>query len=195
MIAGGVLAGGLSRRMGGGDKCLLPLGGRPLIARVIERFAPQVGPLAINANGDPSRFAAFGLPVIADDLPGHPGPLAGILAAMDWAHGLGADLVATVPGDTPFLPLDLVARLQDARAGRDLALARSDGRDHPVVGLFATRLRVALRGHLDAGGAKVLDWAMGANPGFAEFDGGALPFFNVNTPHDLAVAEHRAAAP
>jgi molybdenum cofactor guanylyltransferase len=185
MIAGVVLAGGLSRRMGGGDKCLLPLGGRPLLARVIERFAPQVGPL----------FAAFGLPVIADDLPDHPGPLAGILAAMDWAHGLGADLVATVPGDTPFMPLDLVARLQDARAGRDLALARSDGRDHPVVGLFATRLRVALRGHLDAGGAKVLDWAMGADPGFADFDGGALPFFNVNTPHDLAVAELRAEAP
>lgn len=124
-VAGVILAGGLSRRMGGGDKCLLPLGGRPILAHVIERLRPQVGPLVLNANGDPGRFAAFGLPVVADGWPGFAGPLAGLLAGMDWAAARGLPLVATAAADTPFFPRDLVARLGGAMAaaGAPIALA------------------------------------------------------------------------
>ena len=111
-VPGVILAGGLATRMGGGDKCLLELASRPLLAHVIERLAPQAGPLALNANGDPARFAPFGLPVLPDSVPGFPGPLAGVLAGLDWAQALGAAQIVTVAADTPFFPTDLVARLQ-----------------------------------------------------------------------------------
>ena len=140
-IGGVILAGGRSRRMGGGDKCLAPLDGRPLLAHAIDRLAPQVGPLVLNANGDPARFAAFGLPVIADGFPGFAGPLAGVLAGLDWAAGSGLAAVVTVPADTPFFPEDMVARLAAAMARADApaAVARPiDAERGPVA---APRLR------------------------------------------------------
>lgn len=122
-----ILAGGLASRMGGGDKPLLMVAGRPMLEWVISGISAQTGPVALNANGDPMRFARFGLPVLADGVPGFPGPLAGILAGMDWAVAMGADAVLSVAGDTPFFPSDLVARLQDNAGAGGLALAA--GRD------------------------------------------------------------------
>lgn len=147
-VAGVILAGGLSRRMGGGDKCLLPLGGRPILAHVIDRLRPQVGPLALNANGDPARFAAFGLEVVADDFPGFAGPLAGLLAGMDWAAARGLPLVVTAAADTPFFPRDLVARLRAAMAetGAPIALAAT-----PAQGAAAGQAGAG--GRFSAGGA------------------------------------------
>lgn len=182
-----ILAGGLSRRMGGGDKCLLRLGDRTLLAHVIDRIRPQVAALALNANGDAARFAGFGLPVLADDHADFAGPLAGILAALDWAAASGAAAVLTVPADTPFLPRDLVARL--AAAGVP-ALARSRGRTHPVVGLWPVGLRDGLRAALrEEGLRKVEDWTARLGPALVEY--AAMPedpFFNINTPDDLAHA-------
>lgn len=186
-----ILAGGLSRRMGGGDKVLLDLNGQPLLAHVIARLAPQAGPLAISANGDPARFARFGLPVLADSLPGQPGPLAGVLAAMDWAAGLGAGSVLTAAGDTPFLPEDLAEKLHAAAGPKGLALAADleDGapRLHPTFGLWPTALREDLRATLIAGQRRVRQWAGAHQAGTALFDG-PNPFFNINTPDDLAHA-------
>src|SRR3954462_9904977 len=134
-----VLAGGLARRMGGGDKPLTRIGGATILSRVLERMKPQCTRLILNANGDPARFADTGLPVIADDVPGFAGPLAGILAGLDWAAAHAPDVVtiASVPGDCPFLPRDLVARLDQARvdSGHPLACARSGEWRHPVVGV------------------------------------------------------------
>jgi molybdopterin-guanine dinucleotide biosynthesis protein A len=187
--AGVILAGGLSRRMGGGDKCLLPLGGRPVLAHVIERLRPQVTDLALNANGDSTRFARFGLDVVADDTADFAGPLAGILAAMDWAkRNHLAAAVLTVPGDTPFLPRDLAVRL--AAAGVP-ALARSGGRIHPVVGLWPLALAEGLRNALRVEGIrKVEDWTRRLAPAVVDFEaaGSIDPFFNINTPEDLARA-------
>jgi molybdopterin-guanine dinucleotide biosynthesis protein A len=189
--AGVILAGGLSRRMGGGDKPLLPLAGRPLLAHVIERLRPQVGALAVNANGNATRFAPFGLEVVADDSADFAGPLAGILAAMNWAKRLhpSAAAVLTVPADTPFLPRDLASRLKAAGAP---SLARSGGRIHPVVGLWPLRLRDDLQRALRGEGIrKVEDWTARFDPAIVDFEAGAIdPFFNINTPEDLA----RAAA-
>ena len=189
--AGVILAGGLSRRMGGGDKCLLPLGDRPILAHVVERLRPQVAVLAMNANGDASRFASFGLHVLADDAADFAGPLAGILAAMDWAARVqpAVTAVLTVPADTPFLPNDLAARLSAAGAP---ALARSGGRIHPVVGLWPLGLRDGLRAALRSEGIrKVEAWTGRLDPAIVDFEIGAVdPFFNVNTPDDLL----RAAA-
>src|SRR5690606_20990586 len=143
-----ILAGGQARRMGGGDKGLLPLGSGRVIDHVIARLAPQCGALAINANGDPARFADFGLPVLADPVPGQPGPLAGILAAMDWAAGLGAGVVVTAAADSPFLPRDLVARLVAATTHGGAVAESPDGtgrmRAHPTFGLWPIGLRGAL---------------------------------------------------
>jgi len=200
---GVILAGGRATRMGGGDKTLLRLGDTTLLGRVIGRIGPQVAALAINANGAPARFAGAGLPVLADPVPDRPGPLAGILAALDWAAGQGADRVVTVPGDTPFLPGDLVARLVAASDGRAPVLAATPGagqetrsmRDglvrHPACGLWPVVLRDDLRAALGRGARKVAAWADRHDARVAVFDTGARvdPFFNVNTPDDLRRAE------
>lgn len=194
-----VLAGGLARRMGGGDKPLRLLAGRPLLEYVLARVTPQVAACVLNANGDPARFAAYGLPVVPDGVPGHPGPLAGVLAALDWAAERRPDLpwVLSVPGDCPFLPADLAAKLHAAREreGVPLACARSDGQTHPPVGLWPVALRGALRESLLAGERKIDRWT--APHGIAHADWPARPFdpfFNANSPEDLAEAERLLAA-
>ncbi|MFN6977293.1 MAG: molybdenum cofactor guanylyltransferase MobA [Gemmobacter sp.] len=181
---GVILAGGRSSRMGQ-DKALVHLGGRPMIAAVIARLAPQAAPLAISANGDPARLAAFGLPVLPDEAPGHPGPLAGVLAAMDWAAGLGAEAVVTVPVDVPMIPPDLVGRL--AAAG-PFALARTPGGWQGACALWPVGLRMRLRADLGAGMRRLTDWALAQGAVAVDFDDEAA-FANVNTPADLARAE------
>ncbi|HEY0420976.1 MAG TPA: molybdenum cofactor guanylyltransferase MobA [Acetobacteraceae bacterium] len=186
-----LLAGGLARRMGGGDKPLRSLHGRTLLDHVIAAIRPQARALVLNANGDPARFAAWGLPVAADTLPENPGPLAGILAAMRWTrahHPDAADLLS-VPTDTPFLPSDLAARLAAGRGDLPLACAVSGGRTHPVVGLWRVSLADDLETWLRAGGRRIDRWT--ALHGVAEvtFEGAVDPFFNVNTAEELEVAE------
>ena len=192
MIAGVILAGGRASRMGGGDKGLLLLGGRPILARVVERLAPQVEALALNANGDPARFAAWGLPVVGDSVAGHPGPLAGVLAGMDWAAAAGAEAVVTAAADTPFFPVDLVARL---RAAGPFAMAATPGADgperHPTFALWPVGLRDDLRAALGAGLRKVVAWSDPHGCATVVFPE-AEAFFNVNTPEDLARAEAMA---
>lgn len=194
-IAGVLLAGGQSRRMGGGDKGLLRFGDGTMLGHVIARFAPQVGPLVLNANGDPARFAEFALPVVADTIQGHAGPLAGVLAGMRWARAnTSATFIATASTDAPFLPLDLVARLGAAAEAEpgSIAIARSGGHLHPVIGLWPVAhhddLEAALR---DDGIRKVLRWTdrHGTVPvDFADLEiaGQTIdPFFNANTPEEL----------
>ena len=198
-MPGVVLAGGLARRMGGGDKPLREIGGRTILVRVIERLEPQCQSLLLNANGDLRRFASFGLPVVADNIADHPGPLAGILAGLDWvaANRPGAQWMLSAPGDCPFLPRDLVARLsQGARAqGAQLAVAASRGRSHPVIGLWSVALRDALRQALVIEGLrKVDDWIARYGVATVAWPGEPLdPFFNANTVGDLAEAERLAA--
>jgi len=196
---GVILAGGLGRRMGGGDKPMRPVAGRAILDRVIERLRPQCTELILNANGDPARFAAFGLPVVADTVANHPGPLAGVIAALDWVaqRRPGVRWVASVAGDCPFLPRDLVARLHEALKAQDaeLAVAASAGQPHPVIGLWSVALREELRHALvDEGIRKVglvtaryrlatVSWPV--EP--------VDPFFNANTPEDLAEAERLMA--
>jgi molybdopterin-guanine dinucleotide biosynthesis protein A len=190
-IAAVVLVGGRSSRMGGGDKPLLPLAGRPILAHVLERLQPQIGRIAINANGDSARFAEFGLPVVADTVPGFAGPLAGLLAGMAWAAGLpGASTLATVAGDTPFFPADLIAKLPQAPAGH-IGLAASAGRTHPVFGLWPLALRADLARFIKDGGRRVMDFVARHPVSVVDFpiEGGGDPFFNINTPEDLAAAE------
>ena len=192
-VAGVILAGGLSRRLGGGDKCLRLLAGRPILTHILERLRPQVDALVLNANGDPARFAAFRLPVVADSIAGFAGPLAGILAGLDWAADLGGMThVATAAADAPFLPLDLVDRLRRAceRGGCDLACARSAGRAHPVFGLWPVALREQLRAAVSGGIRKVDQWTSRYRLAAVDFaDGPPDPFFNVNHPEDLMEAE------
>jgi len=193
-VAGVLLAGGRARRMGGGDKCLRLLGGRPLLAHVIERAAPQVAALVINANGDGGRFARFRLPVVGDGVAGFAGPLAGVLAGLDWAaaHAPGCMRVASFATDAPFFPPDLVARLGEALdAGAVLACAASSGRAHPVFGLWPVRLREELRDALVREGIrKVDDWTARYRLAEVDFQAGPHdPFFNANAPEDLARAE------
>jgi molybdopterin-guanine dinucleotide biosynthesis protein A len=188
---GVILAGGRATRMGGGDKSLRDLGGERILARVIDRLSPQVAGLAINANGDPARFAEFGLPVIPDSVVGFAGPLAGVLAGLDWASGEGAETIVTAAADTPFFPADLVPRLQLAAEGMDhpLALAASPEGRHPTFGLWPVMLREDLRAALLGGLRKVVQWTDRHGGRIAEFPGGDPdPFFNVNTPEDLALA-------
>jgi molybdopterin-guanine dinucleotide biosynthesis protein A len=183
-----VLAGGLARRMGGGDKVLRPLGAGTVLSAILARLAPQVGPLAINANGDPARFAGFGLPILPDPVEGQPGPLAGLLAAMEWGASLGAEAVLTAPGDAPFLPPDLARRLNLAGAP---AVAASGGRLHPVAGLWPVALAAVLRGDLLQGLRKVEAFSTAQGARRVEFPippGGPDPFLNLNTPEDLAAA-------
>ncbi|MGD9543139.1 MAG: molybdenum cofactor guanylyltransferase MobA [Methylocystis sp.] len=189
---GVILAGGLARRMGGGDKPLVEIGGRPILQHVIDRLKPQCGSLAINANGDPARFARFGLPVVADSVDGFAGPLAGVLAGMDFGAARGATHVLTAPGDTPFLPADLLSRLEAARRRTDaaIAVAASDARAHHAVALWPVAMREDLRRALVDEGERrvsafigrfanvVVEWPV------EPYD----PFFNVNKPVDLARA-------
>jgi molybdopterin-guanine dinucleotide biosynthesis protein A len=189
-----VLAGGLARRMGGGDKPLRTIAGRPLLDHLLDRLRPQVSRIVLNANGDPARFAAYDLPVIADGLADHPGPLAGILAALDHAaaHHPGVAAVLSVTGDAPFIPTDLAARLQAARAaaGVPLACARSAGQTHPPIGLWPVALRDELRTALLGGERKIDRWTARFGCAHADWPTEPIdPFFNANTPEDLAAAE------
>jgi len=199
IIAGVLLAGGLSRRMGGGDKSLRVLAGATILARVIERARPQVTALVLNANGDPARFHEFGLPVVSDSIPDFAGPLAGVLAGLDWAaaNAAGATHLASFATDTPFLPVDLVARLADAVAdGRhDLACAASNGRTHPVFGLWSLALRDDLRASVQSGMRKVDQWTVRHRLAVVEFSAQPYdPFFNTNTPEDLNEGERVSRA-
>ncbi len=190
-IAGVVLAGGRSLRMGGGDKALLAVDGRSLLERVIERARPQVGTLLINANGDPARFAALGLPVVADCVGGYVGPMAGILTGLEWVreHLPDVEWMASFATDTPLLPTDLVQRLSAAvqTAEADLACATSGGITHPVSGLWPVRLAPALRHALiDEELRKTDGWTSRYRVAHVEWPGGIHdPFFNVNTPEEL----------
>ncbi len=189
---GVILAGGRSSRMGGGDKCLRLLGGRPLLDRVVERAAPQVDGLVLNANGDPARFASFGLEVVADSLADYAGPRAGVLAGVDWARARGAGRIGTVPSDSPFLPRDLATRL--LATGAPLARARSGGRAHPVAALWSTALADDLRRALGEGVRKIELWTARHGVVDVEWDAGPPdPFFNANRPEDLEEAERLLA--
>lgn len=191
--AGVILAGGRATRMGGGDKGLKPIGDRRLIDHVIDRLRPQCGALAINANGDPRRFAEFGLPVLPDSLPDHPGPLAGVLAGLDWAAAQGFDRIVTAAADTPFFPRDLAAHLGAAAGPSGLALAATREGDRvwrqPTFGLWPVALRDDLRAALQDGLRKIVLWTDRHEAGLAEFATTPFdPFFNVNTPDDIVEA-------
>jgi molybdopterin-guanine dinucleotide biosynthesis protein A len=191
-VAGVILAGGQARRMGGGDKCLLPLaGGWVVLDEIVARLSGQVDCLALNANGDAARFGAWDLPVLPDS-EADAGPLAGVLAAMGWAQAQGCDAVVTVAGDTPFFPTDLVARL--AAGSGQVALAATD-RVHPVFALWDVALADDLRVALAAGTRRVMDFAKAQGAVEVAFPvaGGSDPFFNINTPDDLAQARDFAA--
>ena len=196
---GVLLAGGLARRMGGGDKPMRTIGGRTILERVIARLSPQCSGLILNANGDPARFAAFGLEVVADDVPGFPGPLAGILAALDWtaANRPEIEWVLSAAGDCPFLPRDLVARLHEARDREhaQLAVAASAGQSHPVIGLWPVSLRDALRQALVVEDIRKIDrWTARYPLATVSWPIAPLdPFFNANTVEDIAEAERLAA--
>ncbi len=199
-IVAAILAGGRARRIGGGDKCLQPLAGRPILTHVLERLDGQAVRIILNANGDPARFAAWDLPIVADVIPGFGGPLVGVLTALEWAatHAPGITDVVSVPADGPFLPRDLVRRLLGAReqAGTVLARAASSGQPYPVVGLWPVSVAAALRrAILDDGVAKVDAWTARYPLATVEFDADPIdPFFNVNTAADLARATRLIAA-
>ena len=190
-----LLAGGLARRMGGGDKPLRTIAGRSILAHVIERLAPQCDRLLVNANGDPARFAGYGLPVVADSVPDFAGPLAGILAGLDWmtVHRPETEWLVSVAADTPFIPDDLVARLHEAREtqGVPLACAVSGGWTHPVIGLWPVRLRADLRHALTVEDERKIDrWTARHGCASAEWPVTPVdPFFNANKPEDLDEAE------
>jgi len=195
-----ILAGGAASRMGGGDKGLLSIGGRPLLEHVLDRLAGQAAPLALNANGDAARFDGWGLPVLPDRLPAgveeRPGPLAGLLAGLDWAAGLGAPAVLTVAWDTPFFPRDLAPRLAAAEAPVAMASTPEPERKphgiarHPTFALWRTELREPVRAALSAGTRRVVQPAEAAGCTLVEFTAEPFdPFFNVNAPGDLDAAE------
>ena len=195
-----VLAGGLARRMGGGDKARIAIGGVTILQRVLACLEPQCTRVVINANGDPARFADTKLPVVADSVPDFAGPLAGILAGLDWAalHVPQCEWLASVPGDCPFLPNDLVARLHAARtaAGAPLACARSGEWRHPVVALWPLALREDLRRAIAAEGVRKIEiWTARHGVAIADWPAAPVdPFFNVNTPDDAIQAQAMAAA-
>src|SRR4051794_2403908 len=198
-IPGVLLAGGLARRMGGGDKPMRTIGGRSILERVIARLEPQCDGLILNANGDPSRFAAFGLPVIADGVADFPGPLAGILAALDWTAANRPDVpwILSAAADCPFLPRYLVARLQQARVAEhaELAVAASDGQSHPVIGLWSVALRDELRHALVQEDVRKIDrWTGRYRLATVTWPIEPLdPFFNANTMDDITEADRLAA--
>ena len=198
-IPGVLLAGGLARRMGGGDKPMRQIAGRTILERVIARLAPQCDGLILNANGDPVRFAAYGLPVIADRVADFPGPLAGILAGLDWLAENRPDVtwLLSAAADCPFLPRDLVARLDQARIAQDaqLAVAASDGQSHPVIGLWSMALREDLRHALVVEDVRKIDrWTARYRLATVTWPTTPLdPFFNANTIEDVAEADRLAA--
>lgn len=202
-IVGCVLAGGLSRRMGGEEKALLKLGGEPMLSRIIERLRPQAAQLVLNANADPGRYASFGLPVVADNISGFAGPLAGVEAGMKWAieHVAGATHMVTAATDTPFFPHNLVASFVDAIAtADDIVMATSQGNRHPVFALWPLRLHGDLRDWLQRTDTfKVMAWVRGHSLQLVEFSPADLsgeqidPFFNANTPEEFAAAEKLVA--
>ena len=187
-----ILAGGRSSRMGGGDKSLMPLHGRPLLCHVLDRIRPQASHLLINSNSDPSLFRDFGLAVRPDTLPDRPGPLAGILTGLIWAAELGATHLVTVPCDTPFLPHDLVPRLRHDlnRSRAQIAVARDPGQSHPVIALWQVGLAVQLATDLEAGTRSVYRWLKQFEICESEF--ATFHFSNLNTPADILAAEARA---
>ena len=193
-VLGVLLAGGQSRRMGGGDKCLRPLGDRTILQHVIDRARPQTRALLLNANGDPDRFATYGLPVAADVVEGFAGPLAGVLTGMEWAGAKlpGCDWIATFATDAPFFPTDLVACLWEGvhEAQVEMACAGSHGRSHPVFGLWPMRLSGELRAAvLEEGVRKVDEWTRRYRLIEVDFPSGRVdPFFNTNRPADLEQA-------
>ncbi|TMK52062.1 MAG: molybdenum cofactor guanylyltransferase MobA [Alphaproteobacteria bacterium] len=197
-IPGVLLAGGLARRMGGGDKPMRAIGGCTILERVITRLTPQCDGLILNANGDPARFAAFGLPVIPDSVENFPGPLAGILAALDWAAANRPEvsLVLSAAADCPFLPRDLVVRLSQALSDQtaQLAVAASGGQSHPVIGLWSVNLRHELRHALVVEDVRKIDrWTARYKLATVEWPATPLdPFFNANTVEDIAEAERLA---
>jgi molybdopterin-guanine dinucleotide biosynthesis protein A len=194
-IVGVILAGGRAERMGGGDKGLRVVGGKAILGRVIERVQPQVDALVLNANGDPARFAAFGLPVVPDSIPDFAGPLAGVLAGLDLtaANHPQAQFVVTVPADGPFVPRDLVRHLADTLTIEDaeVVTAASGAQTYPVVGLWPVRLRQALHEALTKEGIHKIDaWTRRFRRAVATFPSEPVdPFFNANTPEQLAEAE------
>ena len=198
-IPGVLLAGGLARRMGGGDKPMRQIAGRTILDRVIARLKPQCDGLIINANGDPARFAAFGLPVVADDVADFPGPLAGILAALDWtaANRPNVSHVLSAAADCPFLPRDLVSRLHRSLIAENaqLAVAASDGQSHPVIGLWSVALRDELRHSLVVEDIRKIDrWTARYRLATVAWPTTPLdPFFNANTIEDIAEADRLAA--
>jgi molybdenum cofactor guanylyltransferase len=198
-VVGVILAGGLSRRMGGGDKCLRPIGGKPILAHIIERVRPQVAALVLNANGDSARFAPFDLPVAGDVVEGFAGPLAGVLTGMEWArhNAPGCKWLASFASDAPFVPRDLVVRLLAAVEAQeaDLACAASGGQAHPVFGLWRVDLAPALRRALvEEQIFKVDRWTARYRLAQVDFPSAPVdPFFNANRPEDLAEAERLLA--
>ena len=192
-ISGVLLAGGGARRMGGGDKCLRSLGGRPLLAHVMESMAPQVEELILNANGDGGRFEPFGLTVVSDSFPCLAGPLAGILAGMEWlqVHRPGVDLMVSVPADGPFVPGDLVSRLLAAKGAARIACARSGGRSHPPIALWDVTLAEDLRRAIEHEEMRKIDrWTARYSILHVDWPNEPFdPFFNVNCPEDLTRAE------
>jgi molybdenum cofactor guanylyltransferase len=195
-----VLAGGLARRMGGGDKALIRIGNETILQRALARLTPQVSGIVLNANGDPARFAPFRLPVIADSVPDFAGPLAGILAGLDWvlANKPGVEWVVSVPGDCPFLPRDLVAKLHAARItnGKLLACAHSGDWRHPVVALWHVALREDLRHAITVEDLRKIEvWTARHGIALADWPTEPIdPFFNVNTPEDVETATRLAEA-
>ena len=195
---GVLLAGGLARRMGGGDKPMRKIGGRAILERVIARLTPQCDRLILNANGDPARFASFGLPVIPDSVADFPGPLAGILAGLDWAAANRPNVawVLSAAADCPFLPRDLVARLHRGRIEQNaqLAVAASGGQSHPVIGLWSVALREQLRHALVVEDIRKIDrWTARYPLATVTWPSEPLdPFFNANTMDDIAAAERLA---
>jgi molybdopterin-guanine dinucleotide biosynthesis protein A len=198
-IPGVLLAGGLARRMGGGDKPMRTIAGQTILARVIARLAPQCDGLILNANGDPTRFTQFGLPIVPDNIDGYPGPLAGILAALDWVavHRPEVKFVLSAAADCPFLPRDLVARLETERAveNAELAVASSGGQTHPVIGLWSVRLRSELRYALVEEDIRKIDrWTARYKLANVSWPTTPVdPFFNANTIDDIAEADRLAA--
>lgn len=195
-----VLAGGLARRMGGGDKALIRIGNETILQRALARLTPQVSGVVLNANGDPARFAPFRLPVIADSVPDFAGPLAGILAGLDWmvANKPSVEWVVSVPGDCPFLPRDLVAKLHAARItnGKLLACAHSGDWRHPVVALWHVALREDLRHAITVEDLRKIEvWTARHGIALADWPIEPIdPFFNVNTPEDVETATRLAEA-